>query len=204
MATMLKKAVFLTILALVLPIGALATSQIDFNAQNGTLSGSDAGLSLTGATLIGVTNYFGLSTVGINLGSVSFTTGALTGGSLAAGGTFSSTGSSFMIVGNGVNGLPLGTIFSGTFADDILLTEKGTSLHNYGLFGVVSGTLSTGGKATGSVIVNFSTGKGWMGEPVTVGSVDTSVVVPEPGTLTLFGTGLIGLAGMIRRQLRLA
>jgi len=45
----------------------------------------------------------------------------------------------------------------------------------------------------------FSTGKGWI-----VGSVDSTVVVPEPGTLSLFGTGLIGLAGIIRRKLRLA
>jgi hypothetical protein len=204
MAVMLKKAVLLSILALALPIAALASSQIDFNAQGGTLSGSNAGLSLTGATLIGVTNYFGLSTVGTNLGSVSFTTGALLTGTLAGGGTFSSTGSTFMIVGNGVNGVPLGTIFSGSFVDDITLTESGTSLHNYGLFGVVSGTLSTGGTATGPVVLNFATGKGWMGEPVTIGSIDTSVVVPEPGTLTLFGTGLIGLGGMLRRKLRLA
>ena len=73
---MLKKVVLLAVLALALPIAAFADSQIDFNAQGGSLSGSSAGLTLTGSTLIAVNNYFGFSTIGTNLGTVSFTTGA--------------------------------------------------------------------------------------------------------------------------------
>jgi hypothetical protein len=28
----------------------------------------------------------------------------------------------------------------------------------------------------------------------------SNTITPEPGTLTLFGTGLLGLAGMLRRK----
>jgi hypothetical protein len=43
---------------------------------------------------------------------------------------------------------------------------------------------------------------GFMGS-VPVASGDTLITtVPEPGTLGLLGTGLVGLAGVVRRKLK--
>jgi hypothetical protein len=55
------------------------------------------------------------STVGSNLGSVSFTTGVFTSGNAQMGGTLAA-GGTFQIMGNGTNGVPNGVIFSGTFS----------------------------------------------------------------------------------------
>jgi hypothetical protein len=196
----MRRAVLLALLALALPIAAFADN-VDFNASHGTLTGSSAGLQLTGSTLVAITGAYGDPTG--NLGTVSFTTGGLLTGSLSAGGTFSGTGSTFTVMGNGSNGVPNGTLFSGSFVGDVTLTETGTSLHNYFLTAVVSGTLANGMSASGPVVLNFVTGKGWMGEAITIGSIDTTVqtVVPEPGTLGLLGTGLLAVGGLLRRKM---
>jgi len=197
----MRRVVLLAVLALSLPIAAFADN-VDFNASHGTLTGSSAGLTLTGSTLIGITGAYGDPTG--NLGTVSFTTGALISGSgdLATGAKFSASGSTFTVMGNGSSGVPNSVLFSGSFFGDVTLTETGTSLHSYFLTGVVSGTLAGGGSASGPVVLNFVTGKGWMGEAITIGSIDTTVqtVVPEPGTLGLLGTGLLAVGGLLRRK----
>jgi hypothetical protein len=194
----------LAILALALPISAFASSSVDFTNSGGTLTGSSSGLALTGSTLIAVNglNGGGLIT-GSNLGSVTFSTGALSTGSIQMGGTFAA-GGTFTISGNGTNGIPNGVIFTGTFSQPVTWTlftlPDGT--HNYVLTGVVSGTLGTFATNGVTVQLTINTGKGFFNGSTQISSGDTNIVVPEPGTLSLLGTGLLGVAGAIRRKFK--
>ena len=96
---------------LTIPVSSFADSGVDYSNADGTLTGSNSGF-LSGSTLIAVIDG---GTVTGDLGTVSFTTGALTGGNLQTGGTFAA-GGTFDISGNGTNGVPNGTLFSGSFS----------------------------------------------------------------------------------------
>ena len=78
----MRRIMLLAVLALALPMAAFASSSVDFSNSGGTLTGTSAGLSLTGSTLIGVNGLNGNGLVTGNLGTMSFSTGALTSGSL--------------------------------------------------------------------------------------------------------------------------
>jgi PEP-CTERM motif len=201
-----KKILLLAVLVLALPTAVFAEGSIDYTNSGGILSGSIAGLTLSGSVLIAVNglNGGGLLT-GSNLGSVSFTTGALLSGSLKMGGTFAG-GGLFTITGNGTNGVPDGTLFAGSFSGPVTWTmvTLANGSHNYSLTGTISGWNGSGAPTQGATVeLTINTGKGFFGGRTRISSGDTSgsVMVPEPGSLTLLGSGLLFLAGLVRRKM---
>lgn len=202
----MKRVFCLLLLTLALPIAAFASNSVDFTNSSGTLTGSSAGLSLSGSTLIAVN---GLGTLGLvtgNLGSITFSTGALSSGTLQMGATFAS-GGSFVITGNGTGGIPNGMIFSGSFSGPAtwILVTLANGTHNYTLTGSLTGTWYTGQVVDGATVqLTINTGKGFFSGSTMISSGDTNIsgVVPEPGSISLFGTGLLGLAGVVKSKMK--
>ena len=134
------------------------------------------------------------------IGGVSFDTGTFIG-SLNNGGSFSGGGFSFGLFGSDGKTID-GAIFANNFTGT--LTKIGNDL--YDLVGTFSG-ISHGiaFKGTTNQIFSFSGDSGDDGNGCWSDLHNTTTItratVPEPSTLTFLGTGLIALAGAVRRKL---
>jgi hypothetical protein len=173
----MRRVLLLAVLALALPMTAMANS-IDYagfatstaaNLTGGVSSGGNLTLTFHQLSVNGGAAGPGTVQISLTFGTTSCGTGCFD----IAGGTVS--------VWNGASTL----LFTGTFS-----SGTATELNGNNLF--LSGVTTGGNTVAGVIKLGTS---GWFG------SSDT-IVTPEPGTLGLLGTGLIGMAGLVRRKLR--
>jgi hypothetical protein len=96
-------------------------------------------------------------------------------------------------------------LFSGTFSGPVgwTMATLANGTHNYTLTGTLTETKASLYPTVGvTVQLTLNTGKGFFHGCTQISSGDTNVIVPEPGSLGLLGTGLIAIGGTVRRKLK--
>ncbi len=214
-------------LALALGLVMLPTAfadSVDFHglANGGTWSFSGVVGSTLTATYNSVTVNKGGPSTNLPGAVYTFTTGANTGSTTVAGvTTYTFAGGGSVTVSNNSDANPNncaftaggpsgGNCFLGTFTNSQFVTNGSPNSAFAGAF--VTGTvdpyiLSLLGIANPSTAVQGAISATFFGNTPSngqnAGSSDLIVTqVPEPGSLMLFGSGLVGLAGIVRRKLR--
>jgi len=171
----MRRVVLLALLALALPTVALATStslDFGFGGNLGVNGVSQSTSTPAGGGSYSITSQLLLVNTAAATGTVTISTGTLSG-NCATGCTFT----------NGTIDVDGSADFNGTFSGTLTAANGLIDIKANRGTDVVDGFVFTVNEANGTVSGDFA-------------------VTPEPGTLSLLGTGLVGLAGMVRRKLR--
>jgi hypothetical protein len=194
----MRKAIFLSaVIAFAITLSAMTVSASDSGVTlsaptTGTITFSGSSASLT-MTVAGPLTGVAVSGTGAFAGATSFT---LSGSPLAFTGVSGSPGD-FTSSGTLSFALNSGSLFTGTLSN-ITLT---TITHEPNMV-ILSGSLGGGGQLT--LIIDVDTPlSGITGTEFGTLSAGEAfnTVTPEPGTMLLFGSGLLLVAGVLRRKL---
>jgi PEP-CTERM motif len=228
-AVKLTRTYLLALMTFLVPVAALA-QQVTFTNSDGTFTSDGNAVGTTTLSLGAgkLTAISGLTGFGIAnnsaiypncaptcLGSISLTTGTLASGSLltstaATPATFNAGGSFTVSYTDGVS-------FTGTFQAGAAWISTGKNTWTFS-GSIVDGMLTVGGNTyiiaqaatvqlttTGDAPVITKNSKGVI-TGITFkdsgGTTNFMAPVPEPGTLSLFGGGLIAIGMLARRKLR--
>jgi hypothetical protein len=194
----------LVVCVLIFTSSATATNTVDFISTRGALSGTTAGLSLSGSTLIAVIGLIGGGVITRDLRPLSSNTGSPANASLAIVTTVN-PGRLFTINRSGLRVFN-NDLFAGTFSGTVTWTliPLANRTHNYS----VSGVGMIAGKVVDTIMVQtISAAKRPFQKPGVIEADDTTFAggnktsissIPEPSTFTLLLTGGVSTLGMMR------